>query len=67
MTDTQKIKELEDHLVHALARIGQLESKVQTMRVNINANFDGHTDILKILYDHTNCSANVRFAYVDVA
>jgi predicted RND superfamily exporter protein len=67
MSDTQKIKELEQHLVNALARIGQLESKVETMRQNINGNFNGHSDILKILYDHTNCSAAVRFAYVDVA
>ena len=67
MSDRQKIEELEQRLVQALTRIGQLESKVQTMRANINTNLNGHTDILKELADHCDGCGTMHFSYVDVA
>ena len=67
MSDRQKIEQTEQHLIQALARIGQLESKIQTMRVNINTNLNGHTDILHELAQFTKCPTTMHFSHVDVA
>ncbi len=67
MSDRQKVEQFEQHLADALTRIGQLERKIQTMRVNINANLNGHTDILHELAKFTNCPTAMHFNHVDVA
>ena len=67
MTDTQKIEYLKQELANALSRIGQLERKVETMRGRINANFNGHTQILQSLAEDTGSTRNFVFVGVDVA
>lgn len=60
-------QQLQNALEDALARIVALETKIETMRANINSNFNGHTDILKHLKEFTNCPTPMYFNHIDVA
>ncbi|MGA3285318.1 MAG: hypothetical protein ABSD57_12785 [Verrucomicrobiota bacterium] len=60
-------EQMQNRLDQALNRIALLEKKLDTMRFNINANLNGHTDILHTLAVHTDCNAPIRFLHVDVA
>ena len=62
------IEELTNQLQNALNRINELERKVETMRGNINANFNSYASIMSQVVNHTKTPGGFNFfTGIDVA